>query len=241
MGQRIKIRGVTFDVIGAFRAKGDSGGPFSPDDQVVVPITTARRRLGAGMAPPGSAPDAVSGITVQFPDMAMAGQAKAEVETILRSRHGIAPGEEDDFHIMAAADLVEGAQEANRIMTLLFGSIAAVSLLVGGIGIMNIMLVSVTERTREIGLRKAVGATPQDILLQFLIESITLSLLGGGVGVAVGVGLAYGLRLFGLNTAVSVPWVVISFSFAGFVGVFFGLLPSRKAAMLNPIEALRYE
>jgi len=241
MGQRIKIRGVTFDVIGAFRAKGDAGGPFSPDDQVVVPITTARRRLGAGMAPPGSPPDAVSGITVQFPDMAMAERAKAEVETILRSRHGIAPGEEDDFHIMAAADLVEGAQEANRIMTLLFGSIAAVSLLVGGIGIMNIMLVSVTERTREIGLRKAVGATPQDILLQFLIESITLSLLGGGVGVAVGVGLAYGLRLFGLNTAVSVPWVVISFSFAGFVGVFFGLLPSRKAAMLNPIEALRYE
>jgi putative ABC transport system permease protein len=241
MGQRIKIRGVTFDVIGAFRAKGDSGGPFSPDDQVVVPITTARRRLGAGMAPPGSPPDAVSGISVQLPDMAMAEQAKAEVETILRSRHGIAPGEEDDFHIMAAADLVEGAQEANRIMTLLFGSIAAVSLLVGGIGIMNIMLVSVTERTREIGLRKAVGATPRDILLQFLIEAITLSLLGGGVGVALGVGLAYVLRLFNLNTAISMPWVAISFSFAGFVGVFFGLLPSRKAAMLNPIEALRYE
>jgi putative ABC transport system permease protein len=142
---------------------------------------------------------------------------------------------------MSAADIIAGAMEANRVMTLLFGSIAAVSLLVGGIGIMNIMLVSVTERTREIGLRKAIGATPTDILLQFLIESTTLSLLGGAIGMALGIGLSYGLRLVGLNTAVSLPWVVIAVSFAALVGIFFGLLPSRKASLLDPIQALRYE
>ena len=240
LGERIKIRGATFHVIGQFVAKGDAGH-FSPDDQIVVPISTARYRLGAGGHAPGTPRDNVGGMGVMFPDMSLADEARAQVEALLRQRHGIGPADEDDFRIMAAADMIEGAQEANRIMTLLFGSIAAVSLLVGGIGIMNIMLVSVTERTREIGLRKAIGATPHDILLQFLIESVTLSLLGGVLGVALGVGTAYSLRVFGLNTAVSLPWVLISFSFAGVVGVFFGLLPSRKAAMLDPIEALRYE
>jgi len=241
IGQRIRVSGVTFDVIGIFATKGDIPGPFSPDDQIVVPITTARHRLGAGSAAPGAPADVVSSISVEFPDMSLAEQAETEVAALLRARHGLGPGQEDDFHIMAAADFIQGAQEANRVMTLLFASIAAVSLLVGGIGIMNIMLVSVTERTREIGLRKAIGATPRDILLQFLIESVTLSLLGGLVGVAFGVGLAYVMRVVGLNTAVSVPWVVVSFSFAGFVGVLFGLLPSQKAARMNPIEALRYE
>ncbi|MBN1461231.1 MAG: ABC transporter permease [Armatimonadetes bacterium] len=240
LGQHIRIGGVTFDVVGKLEAKGDMGF-FNPDDQIVVPISTARHRLGAGSGGPGAPPDTVRSISVKFPDLEHADKARAEVEALLRSRHDIGPEDEDDFHIRAAADLIAGAQEANRILTLLFGSIAAVSLLVGGIGIMNIMLVSVTERTREIGLRKAVGATPDDILLQFLIESITLSLLGGTIGVIAGVGGAYALRLVGLNTAISWPWVAISFSFAGFVGVFFGLLPSRKAARLDPIEALRYE
>jgi putative ABC transport system permease protein len=240
VGERIKIGGITFDVIGQFAAKGDMG-PFSPDDRIVVPITTARHRLGMGAEAPGAPRGSVSAVGVQFADMSVADQAEAEVEALLRERHGIGPASESDFHIMAAADIIQGAQEANRIMTLLFASIAAVSLLVGGIGIMNIMLVSVTERTREIGLRKAIGATPGDILLQFLIEAVTLSLSGGMVGVMVGIGLAYGLRAFGLNTAVPLPWVVVSFCFAGVVGVFFGLLPSRKAAMLDPIEALRYE
>ncbi len=240
VGRRIRIEGITFQVIGQFAGKGDMGW-YNPDDQIVLPITTARHRLGIGGGGPGAPPDTVRSISVQCPDLSLVDRARAEVEAVLRSRHGIAHGEEDDFHIRAAADLIQGAQEANRIMTLLFGSIAAVSLLVGGIGIMNIMLVSVTERTREIGLRKAIGATPQDILLQFLIEAVTLSLAGGTVGVGLGIGLAYSLRGFGLNTAVSLPWIVISFSFAGFVGVFFGLLPSRKAAMLDPIEALRYE
>jgi putative ABC transport system permease protein len=240
VGERIKVNGVTFDVIGQLAEKGEVGRD-NPDDQIVVPITAARHRLGIGGGAPGAPPDGVTAIGVQFPDMDLADQAKAEVEALLRYRHDIGRASESDFFIMAAADFIQGAEEANRVMTLLFGSIAAVSLLVGGIGIMNIMLVSVTERTREIGLRKAIGATPRDILMQFLIESVTLSVSGGIVGVALGIGLAYGLRAFGLNTAVSLPWVAVSFSFAGIVGVFFGLLPSQKAAMLHPIEALRYE
>jgi len=239
-GRSIRINGATFSVIGKFVSKGDMG-PFNPDDQIVVPITTARFRLGLGSSDPGAPRDSVSSVSVQFTEMDLADQTKSEVEGLLRERHGIGPASEDDFHIMAAADIIQGAEEANRIMTLLFGSIAAVSLLVGGIGIMNIMLVSVTERTREIGLRKAIGATPHDILLQFLIEALTLSLLGGGMGVALGIALAFVLRLVGLNTAVSVPWVLVAFSFAAFVGIVFGLLPSRKAAAMDPIEALRYE
>ncbi len=239
-GEQIKIKGVTFRVLGQFETKG-SMGMFSQDDQIMVPITTAMYRLigrsGAYVGPR----DSVNSINVQFADMKLADQARAEVEALLRERHGIRAGSDDDFFVMSAADFIAGAEEASRIMTLLFGSIAAVSLLVGGIGIMNIMLVSVVERTREIGLRKAVGATPRDILLQFLIESLTLSLVGGGVGVGLGVGLAYAMRLVGLNTAISIPWVIISFCFAAFIGVFFGLLPSQKAAMLDPVEALRYE
>jgi len=240
VGERIKVNGVTFEVIGQLQSKGDTG-PFNADDQMLVPITTARYRLGLGAGAPGAPRDTVSSIGVEFTDMQVADQTKQDVEMLLRARHRIAPGAESDFSVMSAADFIQGAEEANRIMTLLFGSIAAVSLLVGGIGIMNIMLVSVTERTREIGLRKAIGATPRDILLQFLIESVTLSLLGGSVGALAGIGLAFLLRAFSLNTAVSWPWVIVSFSFAGLVGIFFGLLPSRKAAMLDPIEALRYE
>jgi len=240
VGQRVKINGVTFSAIGQFVTKGDTGF-FNQDDQIVVPISTAMYRLGGSGSSPGSPRDSVRSISVQFGDMSKADRAQAEVEALLRQRHHIGPASSNDFNIMSAADLIEGALEANRIMTLLFGSIAAVSLLVGGIGIMNIMLVSVTERTREIGLRKAVGATPRDILVQFLIESTTLSLLGGAVGVALGIALAYILGAVGLNTAVSLPWVIIAFSFAALVGIFFGLLPSRKASLLDPIEALRYE
>jgi len=240
VGDQVKIKDVTFRVIGQFEEKGDTGWR-SPDDQVVVPVTTAMYRLIGRSVASGATRDSVNSISVQFADMALADQAKAEVEALLREQHEIGPASEDDFRIMAAADFIAGAEEASRIMTLLFGSIAAVSLLVGGIGIMNIMLVSVTERTREIGLRKALGATPRDILLQFLIEAMTLSLVGGTVGVGLGIGLGYLLRAVGLNTAVSLPWVVVAFSFAAFVGIVFGLLPSRKAALLDPVTALRYE
>jgi len=207
----------------------------------MVPITTAMYRLIGRSATSGTPRDSVNSINVQFADMKLADQARKEVEALLRERHNIRPGSDDDFFVMSAADFIAGAEEASRIMTLLFGSIAAVSLLVGGIGIMNIMLVSVAERTREIGLRKAIGATPRDILLQFLIESLTLSLAGGTIGVAAGIGAAYAMRLVGLNTAIPIPWVIIAFSFAAFVGIFFGLLPSQKAATLDPVEALRYE
>jgi putative ABC transport system permease protein len=240
-GKQMKIKSVTFRVLGQYKAKGEAGGPFSQDDQVMVPLTTAMFRLIGRSGTALAERDSVNAVDVQFADMKLADKARGEVEELLRERHKIRPGAEDDFRVMSAADFIAGAEEANRVLTLLFGSIAAVSLLVGGIGIMNIMLVSVTERTREIGLRKAIGATPRDILLQFLIEAVTLSMLGGGVGVGVGIGLAYALRLMSLNTAVSIPWVVIAFSFAAFVGVFFGLLPARKAATLEPVEALRYE
>jgi len=232
---------MTFNVLGQFKTKG-SAGFFSPDDQIAVPLTTAMHRLMGPRAGLSGPRDSVNSISVQFRgDTEAASRAEAEVEALLRDRHHIGPASESDFSIMSAAELIQGAEESNRILTLLFGSIAAVSLLVGGIGIMNIMLVSVTERTREIGLRKAIGATPRDILLQFLIEALTLSTVGGGVGVGLGIGLAYFLRAVGMNTAVSLPWIVVSFSFAAFVGIFFGILPSRKAAMLDPIEALRYE
>jgi putative ABC transport system permease protein len=239
-GTSIRIGGVTFRVIGQYAPKGSSG-PFDPDDQIIIPLSTAIYRLAGGNAPPGSPRDTVSRISVSVVDMEHATRAKAEIATLLRERHKLHAGEDDDFRIMAAADLVEGAEASNRILTLLFASIAVVSLLVGGIGIMNIMLVSVTERTREIGLRKAVGATPRDILLQFLIESVTLSLAGGLVGVLTGVAITYVVRTFGLNSAVSVPWVGIAFTFAAMVGVVFGLLPAQKAAQLDPVEALRYE
>ena len=240
VGKQIKISGMTFTVLGQFKTKG-AAGFFSPDDQIVVPIATAMYRLIGPRAGLSGRRDSVSSIAVQFRDTKAASRAEAEVEALLRDRHRIGAASESDFSIMSAAELIQGAEESNRILTLLFGSIAAVSLLVGGIGIMNIMLVSVTERTREIGLRKAIGATPRDILLQFLIEALTLSVVGGVVGVGLGIGLAYFLSAVGMNTAVSLPWVVVAFSFAAFVGIFFGILPSRKAALLDPIEALRYE
>jgi putative ABC transport system permease protein len=241
-GEQIKIRGVTFEVLGRYASKGTAGaGPFDPDDRIVVPISTAIYRLTGGTEASTRSRETISGISTLSASMAASERAQKEIEALLRERHDIKGDAESDFHIMAAADLVQGAEEANRILTLLFSSIAAVSLLVGGIGIMNIMLVSVTERTREIGLRKSIGATPRDILLQFLVESLTLSLVGGIVGVATGIGVSYAMRFVGLNTAVSIPWVIIAFCFAGFVGIFFGLLPSQKAAGLNPVEALRYE
>ena len=239
-GTKIRIRGVTFDVLGQYAPKG-SMGPFNPDDQIIIPVSTAIYRLAGGNTAAGTPRDTVNRLSVAVVDMQHASQAKAEIVTLLRDRHKLRPGADDDFRIMAAADLVEGAEAANRILTLLFASIAIVSLLVGGIGIMNIMLVSVTERTREIGLRKAVGATPRDILLQFLIESVTLGLAGGLLGILAGVAAAYVVRAFGLNSAVSVPWVGIAFVFAALVGVVFGLLPAQKAAQLDPVEALRYE
>jgi len=239
VGEQIRIKGLTFAVIGVCAPKG-SAGPFDPDDTIYIPINTAIYRL-AGSTSRANTRDTVNGITLLAADMEHANQVKSEVQALLRHRHRLKDSQDDDFHVFAAAEIVQGAEAANQILTLLFSSIAIVSLLVGGIGIMNIMLVSVTERTREIGLRKALGATPRDILLQFLIESLTLSLAGGLIGIIFGISTSYGVRLFGLNSVVSVPWVVLAFSFAACVGIVFGLLPAQKAAELDPVEALRYE
>ncbi len=238
-GEQIQIKGITFSIIGVCAPKG-SIGPFDPDDTIYIPINTAIYRV-VGTPVNAGVRDPVNGITLLALDMAHADQVRAEAKDVLRRRHKLKDTDENDFSIMASADLVQGAEATNQIMTLLFSSIAIVSLLVGGIGIMNIMLVSVTERTREIGLRKALGATPRDIMLQFLIESLTLSLAGGLLGVVFGIATSFIVRLFGLNSAVSVPWVVLAFCFAAFVGIVFGLLPARKAADLDPVEALRYE
>lgn len=238
-GEKIKVSGATFTIIGVCATKGSSG-PNDPDDMIYVPIDTAIARLTGGMGG-ANTKDSVNGITVLAADMKNAEKVKAEIRAVLRKRHRLADTDDDDFRIFAAAELVQGAEASNQILTLLFSSIAIVSLLVGGIGIMNIMLVSVTERTREIGLRKALGATPHDILLQFLIESLTLSLAGGFIGVVFGISTSFIVRLFGLNSAVSVPWVVLSFCFAAAVGIVFGILPARKAADLDPVVALRYE
>jgi putative ABC transport system permease protein len=240
VGRRIRIKNSTFKVIGQFRSRGGMGFR-DPDDQILIPITTAVQQVVG--APPGSTQgrQTVNAITAKLTGMAASERAQAAIVELLRERHKTKKGDPDDVNIMAVADVIRGAQEANKILTLLFTSIAAISLVVGGIGIMNIMLVSVTERTREIGLRKAVGASPKDILVQFLIEAVTLSMSGGAIGVLAGIGATPLVTKFGLNAKVPFHWVIIAFSFAALVGVVFGLLPARKAAALDPVEALRYE
>ena len=239
-GERVKINGTSFEVLGQYKPKG-TGGFGDPDDQVIIPISTAIYRIVGGTEGSTTSRETVSTIIVRITNMEASQRAQAAIKELLRQRHGLKPGEDDDFRIFSVADLVAGAQQASATMTLLFGSVAAVSLIVGGIGIMNIMLVSVTERTREIGLRKAIGATPSDIMLQFLIEALSLSLAGGFLGVALGVMVSYLARRFGLNTDISMPWVILAFSFAAAVGIVFGMLPARKAARLNPVEAIRHE
>ncbi len=235
IGQIIRIKKIPFRVIGVLETKGEAGGWFSRDDMIVVPYTTAQRRL-IGRT------DRISSIDVSAASAAKTAEATKQIEEILRIRHKIAPGAEDDFHVRDMSEIAEGAAESREIMTILLGAIASVSLLVGGIGIMNIMLVSVTERIREIGIRMSVGAREKDILLQFLTEAIVLSILGGFLGIGLGI---IGSKLIShfseLQTLVSIGSVALAFLFAGSIGVFFGFYPARKASKLDPIEALRYE
>ena len=233
IGRTIKIRGMNFTVTGVLEVKGEQGW-FSQDDQILVPLQTAMYRLMGR--------DSYSSITLRVADESLMDQATVEVESVMRRRHQLSQGQENDFSIRSMSDVASTLGEATSTFTVLLASIALVSLVVGGIGIMNIMLVSVTERTREIGVRMAIGARRRDILMQFLIESITLAVIGGVVGILLGVGTAWVMsNLYGWNTMVSPPAVAISFSFALAVGLFFGLYPARKAAHLDPIEALRYE
>jgi putative ABC transport system permease protein len=234
VGQNIRIRGILFDVIGVFAAKGGGGGFRDPDDQVVIPLSTAQFRVLDTKY--------LRSINVLAQSEAMIPATMTEIQHILRRQHRIPQGRPDDFEINNQADFLSAFQETTQVFGLLLAGIATVSLLVGGIGIMNIMLVSVTERTREVGIRKALGATRVNILLQFLIEAEVLCLLGGIIGIVLGAGGAQVIRHFAQwNTDVSGGTIILAFLFSAAVGVIFGVWPARRAASLDPIVALRYE
>lgn len=233
IGEDITIGGVTFEVVGTLKEKG-SFGPFSFDDVAIVPYTTAMTRL-LGVNYLGE-------IDLQIDGKADQAVVQGELETLLRKRHGIRPGQDDDFHVRNMAEMVEMVTSVTQTFSLLLGSVAAISLVVGGIGIMNIMLVTVTERTREIGIRKAIGAKDRDILVQFLIESVLLSGVGGLIGVGTGLGVAQSVNALSTFTTVVQPAsVFLALFFAAGIGVFFGFYPARRAALLDPVEALSYE
>ncbi len=233
LGRTIRIRGVPFEVIGLLAEKGEQGW-MNPDETIYVPLSTAQFRIFGT--------DRVNSILVQATSEQMMDPAVAEIDARLRRAHRLQPGEPSDFTVRNQTTLLSTLGEATQTFTMLLAGIAAISLLVGGIGIMNIMLVSVTERTREIGVRKALGARRRDIMLQFLVEALVLCLAGGALGIALGVGAARATeRLLQWNVAVAPLSVVVAFGFAGAVGVFFGIWPARRAARLDPIIALRYE
>src|SRR5262245_15596396 len=234
IGQEIQIAGASFEVIGVLAEKGSSGSFVNVDEQILIPLQTARYRLFGT--------DRLRALTVQIMPGIPLERGMVDIERVLRREHKIRPGADNDFQIRNQQDILTTQQQATQIFTYLLAGIAAVSLLVGGIGIMNIMLVSVTERTREIGVRMALGASRRNIMLQFLIEALVLCTLGGAVGILLGTGLASAASAFlHWNTLVSLDSVILAFGFSAAVGVIFGLWPARRAARLDPIEALRYE
>ena len=234
IGQVIRIGNRPFTVVGVMGSKGQSGVGQDQDDVAFVPYTTVMKKI-RGVTN-------IQQVTVSATSAAETSVVADRISALLRARHKIQPGDPDDFMVRTMDDIANVRKEATQTMTALLASIAGVSLLVGGIGIMNIMLVSVTERTREIGLRMAVGARGSDVLMQFLVEAVVLSLFGGGIGIALGFGFSEGVTLWqGWPTAVSPNAVAIAFGFAAAIGVFFGFYPARKAAALDPIEALRFE
>ena len=237
--QVIRIRKVPFTVIGVLDRKGQNLFGQDQDDVVLVPITTARKRVLGGLQAKQRAVNTIWVKVREGHDMKV---AEGQVRDVLRQRHRLQPGQDDDFFLRNLSEVLQAQEASSRILTLLLAAVASVSLLVGGIGIMNIMLVSVTERTREIGLRMAVGARSRDILNQFLIEAVTLSRAGGLIGIVLGAGGSIAIGQFaGWRTELSAASIVLAVGFAAAVGVFFGFYPARKAARLSPIEALRYE
>ncbi|MGZ8461758.1 MAG: ABC transporter permease [Candidatus Deferrimicrobiaceae bacterium] len=237
IGKIIRIKKVPVTVLGVMDAKGQSPQGQDQDDAVFVPITTAQKKL-FGTAHVGT----VGVILVQAVDADSIGLAQQQVTDLLRQRHRIGRLQDDDFSVRNLSEMLAVAEASTRVMSLLLGAIASVSLLVGGIGIMNIMLVSVTERTREIGIRMAVGARERDILLQFLIEAVVLAVTGGSIGILLGVGgSALISRFAGWSTIVDPGAVFLAFGFSAAIGIFFGFYPARKASRLDPIEALRHE
>jgi putative ABC transport system permease protein len=233
IGASVRLNGVQFEVIGVLASKGDTGFR-NQDDTVVVPLSTAQYRLFGT--------EYLSSFVAEAGSDSQVTMATAEIESILRRQHRLRPTVENDFTITGQTEFLNLVAETGRTFTMLLAGIAGVSLVVGGIGIMNIMLVSVTERTREIGLRMAVGARARDILTQFLVEAVTLSLIGGMIGIALGIGSSNAISYLAEWPTILAPEsVVLAFGFAAAIGVFFGFYPARKASRLDPIDALRYE